>query len=326
MIERNNHLGDSLATPFRKKYANRVIFCSAAYTGGYNEETGWEIKLSPTERNGLGDDYCYVYVFPDFVTTKDGKILELEKIEKHHNQDDKVVVVHWNVGLERYYTGPIELIYFPRHSYEFLCNIRDARSEWIDSINNTVRTKPWQCLNGTTRPSRIRLAYAMQEMFGQSGVLSLGDLIEIEDWPYTTYRGTENEDNWMRLLPIYSTVKTNVVSETQYENCPGIITEKTLMAVLALQVPILIGYPGIVDDFESLGFDSFSDIVDHSYDRMPDDLRMRNAIKRNQDVILGNYDYQSLRKRLLANQQYVLDVWPEKLLSDYLANVDKILR
>ena len=80
--------------------------------------------------------------------------------------------------------------------------------------------------------------------------------------------------------------------------------------MLAEQIPIVIGYPGIVQDCIELGFDMFTDIVDVSYDYLSNAQRIQLALELNQDLILGKIDLAPYRERLRAQREFLLDDYP----------------
>ena len=88
---------------------------------------------------------------------------------------------------------------------------------------------------------------------------------------------------------------------------PGSISEKTLLAMAAEQIPIVIGHAGIVQHCKELGFDMFTDLVDTSYDGMPNKVRVEQAILLNQDLIQGRIDLAPYRQRLHAQREFLLD-------------------
>jgi hypothetical protein len=106
---------------------------------------------------------------------------------------------------------------------------------------------------------------------------------------------------------VYSTSAVNIVTETEYATAPGIISEKTLLAMAAEQIPILVGHQGIVQHCRELGFDMFSDLVDVSYDNMPNEVRAEQAVWLNQDLILGKIDLAPYQERLRAQREFLLD-------------------
>ena len=99
----------------------------------------------------------------------------------------------------------------------------------------------------------------------------------------------------------------NIVTETEYNTTPGIISEKTLLALAAEQIPIVIGHQGIVQHCTELGFDMFTDLVDTSYDTMPNDVRAEQAILLNKDLIQGRIDLAPYQERLRAQREFLLD-------------------
>jgi hypothetical protein len=200
--------------------------------------------------------------------------------------------------------------------------IRARESQWTNRIN--AKTSAWQCLNGRMCLHRRRAVDILQHW--PNGVLSYGNDIPLDAWAYDTYRGTENEDNFMRLLPVYAKCQVNIVTETQYDEPPGIVSEKTLMAMIAQQVPIVIGHQGIVQDCRELGFDMFDDLVDTSYDSMPNDIRVEQAILKNQDLILGKINLAPYQERLQKQRSFLLDEFVTGTQQRYIRDVEQLAK
>jgi len=278
----------------------------------YDPQSGWPLKLPDVTWR---PNTVVLLHFQDFVTATPQGILELQRAEQHYGaHSDRVIVTHWPHALSRFYQGPINLIEFASHEWQIILNLRRTVESWWPSISG-AKTRAWQCLNGRKCSHRQRAAKILQSW--PNGVLSLGKSIPLSEWSYDTYPGTENEENWLRLLPIYSACAVNIVTETQYDATPGIITEKTTMALLARQIPIVIGYPGIVQDCQALGFDMFEDLVDISYDHLPNDERVEAALWLNRNLIMGDIDLDSYQSRLLRQQQFVLQQYPEIMAAKF---------
>jgi hypothetical protein len=130
----------------------------------------------------------------------------------------------------------------------------------------------------------------------------------------------------MRLLPVYAKCQVNIVTETQYDEPPGIVSEKTLMAMIAQQVPIVIGHQGIVQDCRELGFDMFDDLVDTSYDSMPNDIRVEQAIIKNQDLILGKINLAPYQERLQKQRSFLLDEFVTGTQQRYIQDVEQLAK
>jgi hypothetical protein len=286
----------------------------------YRADTGWPLKLPNIE---FKHNTLLLLHFQDFITPCQGRILELEQVERHYGANaDRVLVTYWSHNLQKHYQGPVNLIEFSNHNMATVATIRARESQWTNQIN--AKTSAWQCLNGRMCLHRRRAVDILQHW--PNGVLSYGNDIPLDAWAYDTYRGTENEDNFMRLLPIYAKCQVNIVTETQYDEPPGIVSEKTLMAMIAQQVPIVIGHQGIVQDCRELGFDMFDDLVDTSYDSMPNDIRVEQAIIKNQDLILGKINLAPYQERLQKQRSFLLDEFVTGTQQRYIQDVEQLAK
>lgn len=313
------HYNTVLQQPF-KEAGFDVVYEFAALQPPYQNRI-WPLRFPDVEWT---DNTVVIMHCQDFVSIVNNTCPELLAIEQHFGKRaNQVVVIHWNINLQSVYTGPLQLLYFPAHSYGLLNNLADTQHIWKPGLL-TNRNTNWQCLNGTTRKHRELVAYYMLNNF-ENGVLSYGEELPLPKWDFSTYYGCENETNWERLQPVYSSCNVNIVTETQYYETPGIVTEKTLMAFLGLQIPVFIGYRGMIDHIEELGFDVFRDLVDTSYDYWDDDVRWKDAIELNRGVINGKFDRNQYIERLLRNQEYALNTWPEMLVEQFNSNALSIL-
>lgn len=268
----------------------------------YDPNLGWDLKLPDVE---FGPRTVVMLHFQDFITPSD-PIKELTKVEeKYKDRSNRVIVVHWTHRLEDYYRGPINLIEFSSHNILTTTSILARKNEWLHKMTQP-RDIAWMSLNGRGCNHRS-VAVEILKTFG-NGIIGYGPNLPLPgDWPYNTYRGTENDENFVRLADLYSRSKINIVTETQYESRPGIITEKTIMAAVAGQIPIVIGHPGIVQDCQELGFDMFDDVVDIGYDWAPNEIRIEQALGRNRDLIANSIDLAPYEGRLLAQRDWVLN-------------------
>lgn len=274
------------------------------YDPPHDPDLGWPLKLPDVD---FHDRTLLVLNLQDWLTWKDGGWQELRRIEStYQDRSNRVAVIVWPHDFARHYSGPVNVLEFNVHEVAILHNLADTADVWRPQLDQ-AKDLAWQCLNGRRCPHRLRAAQCLEKE--PNGVLSYGDVIPLTDWPYSTYPGTENEDNFLRLLPVYSRAAVNIVTETRYEEPSGIISEKTMFAMLGQQIPIVLGYRGIVSDCRSLGFDVFDDVVDTSYDQLPNDQRVEAAIRSNLDLIRGRIDLRPYRERLQQQQAYLLERW-----------------
>ena len=308
------HYNSLFAQPFHQA-GLRVIYQPSCLINAY-DGVCWPIKFPAVDnwKNTVVIMHCQ-----DFVSVKNGSCPELELIEQHFGANaNRVIVVHWNINLKSIYTGPLHLVYFPTHSYELLLLIRDLSDEWKPNYkNNSTRAKRFQCLNGVPRSHR-QLVVNWLDKNNIQGIVSFGTERPLVDYEYTNFViGFSNQGNWMVLQPIYTQCDVNIVTETMYYECPGIISEKTLMAILAMQIPIIIGYKGIVKHLEDLGFDVFRDIVNTEYDDFSDNIRWLTALESNRRLFTDPVPRKQLEERLVANREHALSTWLEQLIDNY---------
>lgn len=295
-----------------------VIF--NCYGASNDPTTGWRLKLPDVE---FGPRSVVVLDFQDFVHADSGGIVELRQVEQYYrDRSNRVIVLHWPRGLDRVYHGPINLVEFSNHTYRECQALVEHQESWLPLIERD-RSWYWQSLNGRICAHRQEVAGLLRDWPG--GTLSLGTEIPLSQWDYTSYKGTENISNFLRLIDIYSRTAVNIVTETQYDHPAGIITEKTFHALAAGQIPIVIGHRFILDELEAMGFDVFRDLVYTAYDRFPDHQRVRRAIQDNQDLILGKIDLAPYQARVKFNTQRVLQ-HPEYMARQLRISMDALSR
>jgi hypothetical protein len=134
----------------------------------------------------------------------------------------------------------------------------------------------------------------------------------------------DNASNFVTLANLYQKCPVNVVIETMYYEPKGIISEKTLDAFAGIQLPIIIGHRGVVADVRRHGFDMFDDIIDHSYDTMPNETRWKAAVDLNMHVLHNQFNYNDLLPRLKKNQEYLLNGYLDLLISNFLEQANSI--
>lgn len=301
-----------LTQAFGKRKIKAVWNC---FKPPFDYDTGWPLELPDVE---FESDTILLLHFQDFVHPA---LHELKKIEEKYGQHaNQVVVTYWSHGLDKAYSGPVNVIEFSNHNYWTINAIAARRQEWIAEFDQP-RTHAWQCLNGRTCPHRLRVIDILSNW--ENGLYSYGNETNLDAWHYSSYRGTENDENFIRLAGVYAKCAVNIVTETQYDARPGIVSEKTLMAFIGGQVPIVIGHPGVVQDCQELGFDMFTDLVDVSYDTMSNEVRAEQALLLNKDLILGKIDLAPYQQRLIQQREFVLNEYSKLIESRLIESVNK---
>lgn len=285
------------------------------YAGPYDPVAGWPIRLPPVTE--FTEKTLVIVHLPDFVTIKDNRVIELEHIERFYQHNcNRVVVTHWTGDLEKIYQGPLHLIKFSNHNYDLSRSLAQCFDQW-KHIFSAPKTHAWQCLNGRIVRHRACTAGKLQSL--NNGWLSLGTYIPLPVHDYSCLFGCENIPNFLSLLYVYQSAPINIVTETEYEPPTGIITEKTLMAFAAQQIPIMIGHQGIVDQCRRMGFDMFDDVVNTSYDNLGNDDRWSAALELNWHLLQRPIDLTPYRRRLERNMIRALWGLPDSMETDFVA-------
>jgi hypothetical protein len=280
--------------------------CDIEHNGYYltqNQIHGWDLRLPDLKPNR----YLLIHL-QDYANIFHGKSPELERITHHYGAEaNRIIVTYWNHGLNRVYSGPLNLVEFSSHNCDTAMKLLDVWAGWKDIVDNP-RPINWQCLNGRKCYHRRRAVDILKTW--DNGILSYHDIIPLPGHEYSNYRYS-NHENFIELKFAYGQAAVNIVTETMYEHSPGIVTEKTQLAIAAQQIPVVIGHQGIVQDCRDMGFDMFDDLVDTSYDYLDNNIRVEQAILRNQDLIQGRINLEPYRARLIRNREYLLHEFPE---------------
>jgi hypothetical protein len=144
------------------------------------------------------------------------------------------------------------------------------RTDLMQATNNSL----YHDIIDSTKIDTATTHYA----FGNESVLDQG----IKNGQY------KNSEVYQHLLQktVFEPSCVSLITEPAFYERETIHTEKTIMAMYAGTIPIWVGGWRLPYYTKSLGFDIFDDIVDHSYQDLPDPLdRCYYAIERNLELL-----------------------------------------
>lgn len=107
-------------------------------------------------------------------------------------------------------------------------------------------------------------------------------------------------DTWFsHIVPIeiYNQTAYSIVSETMFKKEFCFLTEKTAKPILAKRLFIMFAGPGYLDNIRKLGYQTFGDVIDESYDSEIDDAR-RWTMALEQVNILSNLDQRIILEKI----------------------------
>lgn len=107
---------------------------------------------------------------------------------------------------------------------------------------------------------------------------------------------------------IYSRVSIEVVCETNTSSGTFFITEKTLRPIAYGRLFLIVGSPKFESNLKSLGFDTFDDILDKTYDAESSYIRVDKVFNSLQKFMRNPVDYNTITDRLKNNQQRLIEL------------------
>jgi hypothetical protein len=191
------------------------------------------------------------------------------------------------------------LVFFPSFMSRECCEFQQQKI--ITDWNN--KTKIFNFMINKPRPHRKLLLRMIREYDLVNFTHSLAWRSNpVNDIAVTEYRlGPEvvmdlgvrngsirNARTYQELLQknVFEPSCISLITEPVFHERETIVTEKTIMSMYAGTFPIWVGGWRIPDYLTSVGFDVFADIIDHSYQDLPDpETRCRRALELNLNLL-----------------------------------------
>lgn len=121
----------------------------------------------------------------------------------------------------------------------------------------------------------------------------------------------KNAETYQYLLQktVFEPTCVSLITEPCFFEHESMFTEKTVMAMYAGTLPIWVGGWRLPEYMQSMGFDIFDDIIDHSYQAMSDPMdRCYYAIERNLDLLKDRARLQDFIARNQTRLQHNLNL------------------
>jgi hypothetical protein len=206
---------------------------------------------------------------------------------------------------------------FAQKQYSVNCamnKIRDSRllaSCWFSNnkIDRLLHTQSWSSSDSTVI-SRLDELLQLGNLIDWTH--NFGPDVKMLDQHWIDHCGNlstdygKNEENFFNseIKTIFNTTAISVVLEPVFWEHGSMVTEKYMHAIYGGTIPLVSGYK-IYDSLSTLGFDTFSDIIDISsqYELDPV-LRIWNMLEKNKNVFLQWQDIisdLSVQNRIINN-------------------------
>lgn len=291
---------------------NMLLFIPDNLTNGNfqpNDQTTWgiqiilnHVKKYPdkkfvliTDVHNLDKEYNGVdnlsIVETDLITMEKSLYQKVEAVVNKNLQESK----HYITMANRASTSRITLFsYLLGKNLEEhgILKISDLINQKISNFDSYLDVVPWIIDDDNIR-NILESGYQKLKTYQET--------VEFNDNHSNQYRHniySKNFDQYVRKF--YSTTVVEICNETYFEEPSHMLTEKTLNMILGCNFPILLCGQGSVEHLESLGFDVFRDIVDHSYDNIQDPMaRLTSAV--------------DLNIKLLTDKQWATSQWTRSI-------------
>jgi hypothetical protein len=257
----------------------------------------------------VGPAYCYhgeQLTLPEIIVVRDHHYNEQQQcfpiqslLENSQCNPRAHVIIFDHVLQHHDKLQDYQLISFPsflaRENTEFIQ--QKIQPDWSN------KTTTFNFMINKPRPHRFQLLEMIEEFGLTNYCHSLAwQTNPINNIPVTDYcfgpevvmeRGVRNGSfrnahTYQSLLQttVFEPTCISLITEPAYYERETIITEKTIMSMYAGTIPVWVGGWRIPDYLEQAGFDTFDDIVDHSYQDLADPAdRCRRAVELNLDLL-----------------------------------------
>jgi hypothetical protein len=274
---------------------------------------------------------------PEFIIVRDHHYDEelqcfpVESLLRHSlcNPKDHVVIFDHVLQHDDVLT-PYNLCYFPsflaRENREFIA--QQIQPDWSN------KTHAFNFMINKSRRHRERLLQLVTQFDLQSYRHTLAwthnniNAIAVTDYKFGTEHTMEkglrsgavlNSKNYQGLLQrsVFEPTCVSLITEPAYYERETIVTEKTMMAMYGGTVPIWVGGWRIADYLRNTGFDVFDDIIDHSYQSLPDPAdRVDQALQLNIDLLRDPAQMQKFCRENANRFQHNVDLLQSNIFTE----------
>ena len=254
---------------------------------------GWEVDMPGRFDCRFKDpDFWLVLNLQDMLTFDAGADIprELVKIQEFYQgwaDMDRIIVTIWPIGIAgKWPQASFHCIEFSTHQYETWEKYKSAEDvlREIFGRDNKEYQDNFVCMNRIEKPHRkIAVSRLEQYRTGNISLQSAGLELKHQGLNYTEYNDKYNNlVNLISLQRNFNTSFFSVVTESQYAEPTGIISEKTFNAIVAGHPFMVIGHEGCLDDIKSLGFKTYPMLFDEEYQYAPNTNRIDKMIALNE--------------------------------------------
>ena len=301
-------------------------------------DNGWHVNLpSPKDLPWHLPNFRLVLNLQDMLTTSrnDKFPIELHSIHDFYSGFDfvdmnKIIVLVWPMGLQKDWgissDDTFNLIEFSSHQYETWCQYKDAEDVLRDAFSREHKDFEYNfvCPQRIYKPHRGALHGSLDSSIGNISLQTKGIQLAYPSLTMQEYDDTYN--NLLNLLCMkknYNTSLFTIISESQYAEEYGIITEKTWNAIVAGHPFLMCAHQFALVQLQGLGFHTYSNVFDETYDELDNVVRMKDMIDSNWAFTREKLSYtemenlyNELQGLINYNRDYFFDQFGDQMISE----------
>jgi hypothetical protein len=254
---------------------------------------GWEVDMpDEDECNFDNPEWRLVLNLQDMLTFDHDddvprELLTIQAFYQEWADLNRIIVVIWPVGIgNRWPQDSFHCIEFSTHQYETWESYKGSEDvlRKIFSRTNKDMQDNFVCMNRIQKPHR-KITASRLDIYktGNISLQSAGRELKYPSPSYDEYNvHYDNLINLYGLSENFNSSFFSVITESQYAEPYGIITEKTFNAIVAGHPFLMVGHKGCLDDLKSYGFKTYPMIFDEEYQHLPNADRIDHMIEMNE--------------------------------------------
>lgn len=255
------------------------------------KQSGWDIKVPANPWDCDFDDPDYhLFVNLQDMLTADELIRLNDHFVKKGFPTHRVTVFVWAKRIQQCLLEPhVNIVNFSSHQYETWCGYKANETELrrVFATDKKDFKYNFVCPQRIYKPHRAAIHSVLSKYsHANISLQSKGKQLVYPSLSFEEYdKEYNNLNNLLAMAENYNTALFSIVSESQYREQYGIITEKTFNSIVAGVPFLLVAHQGALVDLSEYGFVSFPTIFDETYDGLDNRVRIKDLITSNSSYI-----------------------------------------
>lgn len=301
-----------------------IIDAALSYPIG---EQGWAVDVSEARLTFEDPDYHLFVNLQDMLTGVELTDL-LEHFRSIGSDLRRITVLCWPMDVQLSMPEDcFNIITFSSHQYETWCSYKRSETVLREAFSPDKKTfeYSWVCPQRIYKPHRaVLFAQLKRYSHGNISLQSKGAELHYPSLSYEEYDNTyDNLTNLLAMKKNYNSAVFSIVSESQFAEQYGIITEKTFNSIVAGMPFVVCGHRGAVNQINRLGFETYDTFFDQLYDDLDNSVRIKFMIELNRKLIknkLSTVELQMIFEELAGtiefNRNYFFEQFGDQLISE----------